>query len=145
MGTSGAALIAKARANPQVPREPDRNGPQTQVLFFLQIIHEHAMPRFFFHVREGTELSRDHEGQELADAKAARREAVSSGREMLGERLLHGGAIDGRQIVIADDAGTVLDVVNANDVLFQDGQLRSYKDDVTQSAPTANLSNPPRR
>jgi hypothetical protein len=103
------------------------------------------MPRFFFHVREGAELSRDREGQELADAKAARREAVNSGREMLGERLLHGGAIDGRQIVIADETGTVLDVIGADDVLFKDGQLRSYKDDVTQSAPTADPTNPPRR
>jgi hypothetical protein len=103
------------------------------------------MPRFFFHVREGAEMSADREGQELADAQEARREAVSSGREMLGEQLLHGGAIDGRQIVIADETGTVVGVVGANDVLFQDGQLRSYKDDVTQSAPTAKPSNTPKR
>jgi hypothetical protein len=103
------------------------------------------MPRFFFHVREGAELSRDCEGQELADASAARLEAVNSGREMLGERLLHGGAIDDRQIVIADETGAVLDVVGADDVLFKDGQLRSYNDDVTQSAPIANPSNAPRR
>ena len=56
------------------------------------------MPRFFFNVREGADLSRDREGQELPDVEAARREAISSSREMLGERMLHGGALNHRQI-----------------------------------------------
>ena len=71
-----------------------------------------AMPRYFFHVREGSALHRDTEGQELPDAEAARREAISSGREMLGEKLLHGGALDSRTIEIADETGHVVDVVN---------------------------------
>jgi len=33
-----------------------------------------AMPRYFFHVREGSVLHRDTEGQELPDAEAARQE-----------------------------------------------------------------------
>jgi hypothetical protein len=93
------------------------------------------MPRFFFHVREGTELSRDAEGQELPDVAAARREAISSNREMLGERLLHGGSLNQRQIEIADEAGQVVDIVSAQDVLFKHGKLQSYDDDVTKSAP----------
>ena len=94
-----------------------------------------AMPRYFFHVREGSVLSRDEEGQELADAEAARAEAVSSAREILGETLLHGGSLNHRTIEIADETGHVVDVVNSRDVLFQGGTLRSYRDDVTQSAP----------
>lgn len=95
------------------------------------------MPRYYFHVREGGEISRDQEGQELPDAEAARREALSSGREILGEKLLHGGSLDNRTIEIADETGRVVDIINVNDVLFKKGQFRSYPDDVTQSAPTA--------
>src|SRR3954468_20419394 len=97
------------------------------------------MPRYFFHVRQGTVLSRDEEGQELPDAEAARREAVNSTREILGEKLLHGGSLDHRTIEIADETGRVGDVVGTRDVLFQGGKLGVYSDDVTQSAPT----NPP--
>jgi uncharacterized protein DUF6894 len=93
------------------------------------------MPRYYFHVREGGEISRDREGQELADAEAARREAVNAGREILGEKLLHGGSLNNRTIEIADETGLVIDVVNVNDVLFKSGKFRSYDSDVTQSAP----------
>jgi hypothetical protein len=98
------------------------------------------MPRYFFHVREGSLLSKDQEGQELSDAEAARHEAVCSSREMLGERLLHGGSLDHRSIEIADETGHIVDVVNSRDVLFQGGNFRVYSDDVTQSAPTNSPS-----
>ena len=93
------------------------------------------MPRYYFHVREGAEISKDCEGQELPDADAARREAVSAGREILGEKLLHGGSLNSRTIEIADATGHVVDVVNVNDVLFKAGEFRSYHSDVTHSAP----------
>ena len=93
------------------------------------------MTRYFFHVREGETFSRDTEGQEMPDARAARREAISAGREILGEKLLHGGMLDCRTIEIADESGQVVEVVNVNDVLYKDGKFRSYADDVTQSAP----------
>ncbi|HJR57354.1 MAG TPA: hypothetical protein VJ798_12315 [Rhizomicrobium sp.] len=92
------------------------------------------MPRFFFHVREGADVSRDTEGQELPDVEAARREAISTNREMLGERLLHGGPLNHRQIEIADETGHVVDTVSAQEVLFKHGKLQSYDDDVTKSA-----------
>lgn len=93
------------------------------------------MPRFFFHVRDGAGLSRDEEGQDLPDVEAARREAVCSNREMLGERILHGGALNHRQIEIADETGQVVCVVSSADVLFKNGEFQSYDDDVTKSAP----------
>jgi len=95
-----------------------------------------AMPRYFFHVREGSVLHRDGEGQELPNAESARREAINSSREMLGERLLHGGSLNSRSIEIADETGHVVDVVHSRDVLFHAGEFRTYSDDVTQSAPT---------
>ena len=61
------------------------------------------MPRYFFHVREGAELTRDPEGQELPNAEAARTEAIRASREILSEKLLHGGNLGGRQVEIADD------------------------------------------
>ena len=95
------------------------------------------MPRYYFHIREGSTLTRDLEGQELPDTEAARREAIAVIREILGETLLHGGALNGCSIEIADGAehGHVVDVVNVRDALFQNGRLRTYPDDVTQSAP----------
>jgi hypothetical protein len=102
------------------------------------------MPRFFFHVREGSDLSRDREGQEFSDADAARHDAINAGREMLGETLLHGGPVGARQIEIADETGRVVDVVHERDVLMRDGKLRSYSDDVTQSAPVGKPLNTPR-
>ena len=98
------------------------------------------MTRYFFNVRgsDGT-ISHDHEGQDLPSLDAARTEAVCSNREMLGERLLHGGALGPREVEIADEGGTVLATVSAQDVLMRDGQLRAFSDDVTKSAPTGQI------
>ena len=97
------------------------------------------MPRYFFHVREGAEISRDREGQELPNAEAARREAIAANREILGDKILHGGSLNHRSIEIADETGHVVDVVTAGDVLSQ----RSFSDDVTQTAPVTQPRNPP--
>ena len=94
------------------------------------------MPRYYFHIREGSTLNRDEEGQELPDAEAARQEAISAGREILGEKLLHGGSLNGRTIEIADETGHVVDEINLREVLFQGGHFRNYSGNVTQSAPT---------
>jgi len=95
------------------------------------------MPRYFFNVRDRDgDVSPDTEGQDLPDLEAAKAEAISANREMLGERLLHGGHLDHRQIEITDEQGIILAKIDANDVLFRDGEYRSYSDDVTKSAPT---------
>src|SRR4051812_17230846 len=93
------------------------------------------MPQFYFHIRDENGLTRDPEGQDLPDLEAARREAVSSAREILSEKLLHGGSLNHRTIEIADAKGDMVGHVHSRDVLFEDGKLRSYGDDVTQSAP----------
>ena len=82
------------------------------------------MARYFFNVRgsDGT-ISRDREGQDLPSLEAARAEAVSSNREMLGERLLHGGSLGPREVEIVDEGGKVLATVTAEDVLMRDGQF----------------------
>ncbi|HJT43678.1 MAG TPA: hypothetical protein VJ750_09275 [Rhizomicrobium sp.] len=94
------------------------------------------MPQYFFHVREGQTLNRDWEGQYLPNAEAARQEAISTIREILGEKLLHGGSLNHQTVEIADETGYVVDEISSRDVLFQGGKFRTYSDDVTQSAPT---------
>jgi hypothetical protein len=96
------------------------------------------MPRYFLHIRDEDDFSQDREGQELPDLEAARHEAISAARELIGERLLHGGAIDGRQIEITDETSTVLAVVNSGDVIYCDGRFSCFVDDVTRSAPVTN-------
>jgi hypothetical protein len=106
------------------------------------------MPRYYFHVRDSNgEFSQDTEGQELNNLEAARLEAISANREIMGEKLLHGGAIDGRCIEITDENNTILAKVDTDDVLFLDGRYQNYADDVTKSAPVANPigSKPPVR
>jgi hypothetical protein len=120
---------------PPAPVKRDRNMAAAWGLKVRISSNTNVMPRYFFHVREGSLLSRDEEGQELPNAEAARREAVSATREMLGENLLHGGSLNHRSVEIADAIGRIVDVVNSREVLFQDGRLRVYSDDVTQSAP----------
>jgi hypothetical protein len=103
------------------------------------------MAHFFFHVRDDEGgFSRDDEGQELPDLEAAKREALNSNREILGEQLLHGSEVPAREIEIADQAGTVLAVVNVREALFQKNHLRAFADDVTQSAPKMSVKAEPR-
>ena len=142
MGTSGMALIAAAACKPQVPTSPCfylDSGPERPAVLSVSKNESRsktkAMPRYYFHVREGGTLHRDEEGQELPDAEAARKEAINAAREILGDKLLHGGSLNSRAIEIADETGHVVDEINSRDVLFQNGRLRSYSDDVTQSAP----------
>jgi hypothetical protein len=101
------------------------------------------MFRYFFHVREGSDITRDGVGRELCDVEAARREAAKLVRRIMREKLLQGGALNHCTIEIADGAvqGRVVDTVNSRDVLFKHGRFRGYAGDTTQSAPT----NPPRK
>jgi hypothetical protein len=93
------------------------------------------MPRFYFNVREGQNLHRDPQGQELPDFEAARKEAVNSSREIIAERILHGGSIGSRTIEITDEAGAVVDTVEMREVLIGRNGFRAFADDITQSAP----------
>ena len=148
MGANEASFIRRGPHIPQVPVPKqqieirDGNGPAFLPLLLIKGSNRLGdMTRFYFHVRDKSDdISRDTEGQDLPDLAAARREAINTSREMLGERLLHGGSLNNRRIEISDDTGDVLAVVDVRDTLFQDDQLRSFSDDVTQSAPTAALN-----
>jgi hypothetical protein len=138
MGAARQAVYSGAVAEPARFHFGDRNGAPSHPLILHNRRERSEMPRYFFHVREQSQFSRDAEGQELANLDAARREAVSIAREMIGERVLHGGAIDGRIVEIADEQDHILDEIRFDDVLFEGGTARSYGDDVTKSAPVTN-------
>jgi hypothetical protein len=137
----GPSPLDKFRSQKGKFEKWDWNGVPRSPLLFLDTTCGFDMTRFFFHVRDDRDgVSRDSEGQELPDLEAARREALNSNREMLGERLLHGGSLGHRQIEIANEKGDVLAVLNAKDTLFQEDQLRSFNDDVAKSAPTFEVN-----
>jgi hypothetical protein len=48
------------------------------------------MPRYFFHVCNGTGLVEDEEGQEIADEETARTIAVKEARELMSEEMRAG-------------------------------------------------------
>jgi hypothetical protein len=72
------------------------------------------VPRYFLHVDE---LETDPEGIWLPGLEAARAEAVLAARELLAECIFAGQEVIPLKILIADEAGQVLDTVNMRDVL----------------------------
>ena len=143
MGAWRTGLIRESGSARQVPRNEkwDRNATALAPLDSGKHNTFRPMPRYFFHVRDDDgDVSRDLEGQDLPDLSAARAEAVNANREMLGERILHGGPLHHHRIEISDASGQVLDKVDVSDVLFAGGHLRSFSDDVTKSAPIARIA-----
>jgi hypothetical protein len=67
--------------------------------------------RFYFHIRMGGELICDHEGQDLPDASAARREAENAARECLADALKGGAEEVPYAFVIADERGREFEII----------------------------------
>jgi hypothetical protein len=66
------------------------------------------MPRFYFHVCNGTGFVPDEEGQELPDVDAARREAVRSARSIMASDVQRGMLDLSSFIEIEDEAHQLL-------------------------------------
>jgi hypothetical protein len=70
------------------------------------------MPRYFFHIADGGQITEDPEGEERPDLSAASTEAVETAREMIAQSVLAGLGLGlQRRILIADVDGRVLDEV----------------------------------
>lgn len=78
------------------------------------------MPRFYFHVRKGSDFEEDSDGAELPSAEAARGEALLAAREILAERLLRGEVIDGDVFEITTEDGDVVGTVPFKSVIKLD-------------------------
>jgi len=63
------------------------------------------VPHYYFHLRHGSQLTIDVEGQDFPDDDAARTEAVESVHEILAEAIRSKSADMPEAIVIADEDG----------------------------------------
>ncbi|THV16781.1 DUF6894 family protein [Rhizobium rhizophilum] len=75
------------------------------------------MKRYFFHIRERTELELDIEGVEFPDDAAARCGAISAAKEMVVEAVIGDATIDGRQLEVMSAGGDLVAVVSLQSVI----------------------------
>jgi hypothetical protein len=73
--------------------------------------------RYYFNIKDGGHVIRDTEGSELADPVAAAFEARMIARDILIERLRAGRELDGQEIEIADERGTIVETMKIRDVV----------------------------
>ena len=70
------------------------------------------MPVFFLHLRNGTEVTEDLEGEIFDDLASAKREALQGAREIMADHLRYGEALGvRREFVISDEVGNLLSTV----------------------------------
>jgi hypothetical protein len=67
-----------------------------------------AVPRFYFHVRDGDKLDIDTEGTELPDLAAVREEAVHAAKEALIEAIRTDSVFNNQVFEVADDQGRLV-------------------------------------
>jgi hypothetical protein len=79
------------------------------------------MPQFFFNVRTGPYVVEDHEGSDLANLEAARREAILDARSAMSTAIKEGRDISRRvTIEVCDDKGRILMLVPYTDAILSD-------------------------
>jgi hypothetical protein len=67
------------------------------------------MPRYFFHIQNGTNTVRDREGVQLKNLDEVREEAMQSAREIMSKQALKGEAPNDCAFIVEDEEGkTVL-------------------------------------
>jgi hypothetical protein len=75
------------------------------------------MPRFFFHVCNGTGFVEDEEGRELPDLGAARAEALKGARSIMADDL-HRGVLDLASFIeVEDERRTLIFTLNFGDLV----------------------------
>lgn len=68
------------------------------------------MPRFYFHLHQEGLCLEDPDGSELADAQAARQEALEAGRQLWAEAMITGADLSNDSFEIVSEAGETLRV-----------------------------------
>ena len=63
------------------------------------------MPHYYFHLRHGSQLTIDDEGEDFPDDNAARAEAVEAVREILAASIFSKNADVPEAMVVADESG----------------------------------------
>ena len=75
------------------------------------------MPRFFLHIKDGSDLIRDKEGIDVPSAAHARAEALLSARELWANAIRAGRDIGADAFVIAAEDGKQLTFVPVSEAL----------------------------
>jgi hypothetical protein len=75
------------------------------------------MPRFYFHIVDGSTTIEDPDGSELSDLDAAISEALQSARHLLADKVRAGEVVDGQKFEIRDGGGTLLATVPFRDAI----------------------------
>ncbi len=75
------------------------------------------MPRFFFDVAEGSEVTSDQEGVEFADLEAALAEAVQGARDLVAHGIMKNEDVAGKSFSIRDEKGRRVALVPFRDTL----------------------------
>jgi hypothetical protein len=75
------------------------------------------MARFYFHIREGGKVIADEEGIELPSVEAVRKEALRCARDLLADAIKFGKPTVPEALVIADEAGQPVEIVQLAAVL----------------------------
>jgi hypothetical protein len=75
------------------------------------------VPRFYFHVCDGDGFSEDEEGLELADAGAARLEALRGARSLMAEELRRGELNLASFIEVEGEGGELLFTLTFDDAV----------------------------
>jgi hypothetical protein len=75
------------------------------------------MPRFFLHIKDGSDLIRDEEGIDVPSAAHARAAAVLSARELWAGAIRAGRDVGADAFLIADQDGHQLTFVPFTEVL----------------------------
>lgn len=75
------------------------------------------MPRYYLHIRDGADLTKDREGVELPSVVSAKGEAEHAAREILAEKVRAGDIVDGQQFEIHDAWGNRMLTVPFKSVL----------------------------
>ena len=73
--------------------------------------------RYYFHIRDGSELVCDKEGMEFRGIEDARKEGRASARDLLMEDLRCEKSGDSRTLEISDKYGFIIEIMNVRDVL----------------------------
>jgi hypothetical protein len=75
------------------------------------------MPRFYINFRNGDHVAFDDEGVDLQDIEAARRMAVLSAKELIGEAIKHDGSTVPDAVIVCDASGSNLLTLSIADIL----------------------------
>jgi hypothetical protein len=79
------------------------------------------MPRYFFHLRDGLEISYDREGRELPDPEASRAKAIESARQTMAKAILCGERLGmTREFQIEDENGQTVALVPFREAIVLD-------------------------